>query len=60
MNPREFDKTERRESTFEDVEDYLCQVLATEEPERPRSQNREPTKAELRKRYRLDRKGERT
>ena len=51
-----FDKTDRREATKEDLEDALKQVLIASVEDRPRSENREPTKEELSKRYRLDRR----
>ena len=55
MNRKKFDKIERREVTKRYVEDALRQVLVSEQPKRPRSENREPSKKELEKRHRLDR-----
>ena len=56
MNRDEFDKTDRREATKEDLGDALKQVLIGPAKDRPRSENREPTKEELTARYRLDRR----
>ena len=56
MNRDEHDKTERRETSKRDLEDALKQVLIAPAENRPRSENREPTKEELTKRYRLDRR----
>lgn len=56
MNRKEIDKVERREVSRKDFTDALQQMLASKELERPRSENREPTKAELERRYKLDRK----
>ncbi len=54
MNRKQFDKTERREVSKDDFMDALTQILVSGEPKRPRAENREPTKAELERRYRLD------
>ena len=56
MNRKEFDKTGRRAASEADLKDALRQVLVAEEPDRPRSENRQPSKAELSRRYRLDRR----
>ncbi len=56
MNRKRFEETERRDVSEQDVMDALTQILASDAPRRPRSENREPTKAELERRYRLDRK----
>lgn len=55
MNRKEIDKVERREVSRKDFEDALKDVLLAPRG-KTRSENREPTKAELERRYRLDRK----
>ena len=42
--------------TREDLEDALKQVLVSPAESRPRSENREPTREELSRRYRLERR----
>ena len=56
MNRREIDAVERDDVTEKDLKDALRQVLLGETDERPRSENREPTREELDVRYRLERK----
>ena len=56
MNRDQHDKTERRETSKRDVEDALKQLLIAPAEDRPKSENREPSKEELSKRYRLDRR----
>ena len=56
MNRKEIDAVERDEVTREDLEDALKQVLLTPMESRPRSENREPSREELRRRYRLERR----
>ncbi len=56
INRKQFGKTERRPVSKQDFMDALTQILASDEPERPRAENREPTKAERETHYRLDRK----
>lgn len=55
MNRRQFDRTERRDVPEKDVLDALESVLLAPRTG-VRSENREPTKAELGVRYRLDRR----
>ena len=55
MNRNQFDKTERRDVSHKDVKDALKGVLLAPRG-KARSENREPKKAELEARYRLDRK----
>ena len=57
MNRREIDAVERDEVTREDLEDALKQVLLAPLESRPRSENREPTREELNRRVRLERRG---
>ena len=56
MNRDEFDKTEREPVSRKDFEAALRQILASDEPERPHSENREPSKAELEQRWKLERR----
>ena len=56
MNRREIDTVERDEVTREDLEDALKQVLLAPLESRPRSENREPTREELNRRVRLERR----
>lgn len=57
MNRREIDAVERDEVSREDLEDALRQVLLAPMASRPRSENREPAREELNRRYRLERRG---
>ncbi len=57
MNRKEIDKAERRPASRRDFEDALKSVLLAPRT-KVRSENREPTKAELGRRYKLDRKYE--
>ena len=57
MNRREIEAVERDEVTREVLEDALKQVLVSPAESRPRSENREPTREELNRRYRLERRG---
>lgn len=57
MNRREIDTVERDEVSREDLEDALKQVLLAPMESRPRSENREPTREELNRRVRLERRG---
>ena len=56
MNRREIDAVERDPVTREDLEDALAQVLLAPMEDRPRSENREPTREELNRRVRLERR----
>lgn len=56
MHRNQFDKTERREVSRQDLLDALRSVLLAPRGQ-VRSENREPSKAELETRHRLDRKG---
>ena len=58
MNRDEFAKTDRREVSDEDVKDALKGVLLAPRG-KARSENRQPSKEELAKRYRLDRRSRR-
>ena len=55
INRNQFDKTERRDVSDKDLKDALKGVLLAPRG-KARSRNREPTKAELEARQRLDRK----
>lgn len=55
MNKDEFDKTERHNVSDKDLKDALKDVLLAPRT-KVRSQNREPGKDELEKRFRLDRR----
>ena len=57
MNRREIDAVDRDNVTREALEDALKQVLLSPAESRPRSENREPTRKELNRRYRLERRG---
>ena len=57
MNRKEIDALERYEVTREDLEAALKQVLLAPMESRPKSENREPTREELNRRYRLERRG---
>ena len=57
MNRREMGAVERDDVTREDLEDALKQVLLAPLESRPRSENREPTREELNRRVRLERRG---
>ena len=48
-------KPDEREVPVKDFKDALRQVLLAPLTKRPRSENREPTKAEIEGRWRLDR-----
>ena len=56
MNRGEIRAVERDNVSREDLEDALKQVLLAEPDERPRSENRERTRKELGRRYRLERR----
>ena len=56
MNRREIDAVERDEVEEDEFLDALKQVLLAEPESRPRSENREPTREELSRRYRLERR----
>ena len=55
MNRRETDAVERDNASREDLEDALKQVLLSPEGAWLRSENREPPREELARRYRLER-----
>ena len=55
MNRRAIEETERRSVTRDDLEDALRDVLLAPRI-KTRSENREPSKDEVGKRYRLDRR----
>ena len=52
---RDINETERDEPKRQDLEDALKAVLLSETSDRPRSENREPTREELSKRWKLSR-----
>ena len=56
INRNQHDKTEREPVSRQNFKDAMRQILATEEHKRPRSENREPSKDELRKRWKLERR----
>ena len=56
MNWREIDAVERDEVSREDLEHALKQVLLAPMESRSRSDNREPTREELSRRVRLERR----
>ena len=55
MNQKEHAKTDRRSASEKDIKDALESVLLAPRTN-VRSENREPTKKEISKRYRLDRR----
>ena len=55
MNRKEIDKVEREEVAYEDFMDALKDVLLAPRGE-ARFENREPTKAELEERWKMERK----
>ena len=55
MNRNQFDKTQRREVPEDDFEAALKAVFLAPQSATKR-ENREPTKAEIEKKWRLDRK----
>ena len=55
INRQEFEKEERRAVSSEDFQDALEKVLLADKPEGQSSENRTPTKAELKQKQRLDR-----
>ena len=55
MNRDEFEKTERRDVSDDDLKDVLKGVLLAPRG-KARSENRQPSEDELAKRYRLDRR----
>lgn len=57
MNRDTTNEAERKQPTRRDLEDALKDVLLSESPDRPRSENRQPTKDELNQRWKLGRKG---
>ena len=57
MNRKEIEAVERDDVTLDDLEDALRQVLLAPVESRPKSENREPTREELSRRYRLERRG---
>ena len=56
MNRAEIESVERDDVSREDLEDALKQVLTSAVDDRPRSENREPTREELNRRVRLERR----
>jgi len=58
MNRRDFDETDRREVSAEDLSDALKSVLLAPRG-KARSENREPSKDETGKQSRLDRRSRR-
>lgn len=57
MNRREIESVERDEVEEGEFLDALKQVLTVPLESRPRSENREPTREELSRRVRLERRG---
>ena len=56
MNRDEFEKTERRPVSRKTFEEALRQILASDQPNPSKAPNREPATAELKRRWRLDRR----
>lgn len=56
MNRNQFDKEERRPVSKANFLDALRQILATDEPNPCKAENREPTAEEAKRRWRLDRR----
>ena len=56
MNRREIDAVERDDVTEKELMDALRQALPAPTDERPRSENRKPTREEREVRYRLERR----
>ena len=56
MNRGEIQAIKRDNVSCGDLEDALKQVLLAEPDERPKRENREPTRNELGRRYRLERR----
>lgn len=50
------DETTRKPVTSKECDEALCQILTVPVPDRPRSENRAPTKKELNTRYKLTRR----
>ena len=57
MNRRKIESVERAELEEDEFLAALTQVLLSPAESRPRSENREPTREELERRYRLERRG---
>ena len=56
INRKQFDKTERRPVSKATFLDAVRQVLTSDQPEPRKTENREPTNEELKRRWRLDRR----
>ncbi|MCY4060501.1 MAG: hypothetical protein OXG44_21185 [Gammaproteobacteria bacterium] len=56
INRKHFDKTERRPVSLETFEEAVSQILTSDQPEPRKTENREPTNEELKRRWRLDRR----
>lgn len=54
-NVKEFEKTERGEVSMDDFEDAFRQVLSHPDKPKKKSENREPTKEELNRKWKLGR-----
>ena len=52
----QLDLTDRDEPNRDEFEEALRQIMLSPSANRPKSQNREPTKAEIEQRYKLTRK----
>ena len=55
LNRKEFQKEDRRPVSKEELREAMEQVLLADKPKEQHSENRTPTKAELKQRHRLDR-----
>ncbi|MXY18284.1 MAG: hypothetical protein F4Y57_15190 [Acidobacteria bacterium] len=53
VNVKEFDKTERRDVSMSDLEDVFRQVLSHSDKPKTKSENREPSKEELNRKWKL-------
>ena len=56
MNRKLIDKTEPDKPKRRDVQDALKDVLLSLAPDRPRSDNQEPTREKFNQRWKLDRR----
>lgn len=57
MNRKQFDKSERRLVSKGNFLDALWQILPSDQPDAPKTENREPTSKEANRRWGLARRG---
>ena len=55
INVPEFTKSKRDDASISDVEDAMRQLMSRPSKPRKKSENREPTKQEIQKRWKLER-----